>query len=206
MDIILLERVEKLGQMGDEVTVKDGYARNFLLPQKKALRATAANRARFADQRAQLEARNLEQRSEAEAAGNKLAGASCILVRQAGETGHLYGSASSRDIAEALTAEGFSVNSSQVVLDRPIKMLGVHEVRIVLHPEVSVSVSVNVARSQAEAEAQAAGEAAPDAEAIFETEELAQAAQEQLSGEEAAEEAGGEATDSAPEAEADDTA
>lgn len=206
MDIILLERVEKLGQMGDEVTVKDGYARNFLLPQKKALRATAANRARFADQRAQLEARNLEQRSEAEAAGNKLAGASCILVRQAGETGHLYGSASSRDIAEALTAEGFSVNRSQVVLDRPIKMLGVHEVRIVLHPEVSVSVSVNVARSQAEAEAQAAGEAAPDAEAIFETEELAQAAQEQLSGEEAAEEAGGEATDSAPEAEADDTA
>ena len=204
MDIILLERVEKLGQMGDEVTVKDGYARNFLLPQKKALRVTVANRARFTEQRAQLEARNLEQRSEAEAAGDKLAGASCILVRQAGETGHLYGSASSRDIAEALTAEGFSVDRSQVVLDRPIKMLGVHEVRIVLHPEVSVSVSVNVARSQAEAEAQAAGDAAPDADAIFETEELAQAAQRQLFDEEAGEAAGSE-TETAQEPEADDT-
>ena len=204
MEVILRNDIDKLGQAGEIVKVKDGYARNFLLPQKKALRVTVANRARFTEQRAQLEARNLEQRSEAEAAGDKLAGASCILVRQAGETGHLYGSASSRDIAEALTAEGFSVDRSQVVLDRPIKMLGVHEVRIVLHPEVSVSVSVNVARSQAEAEAQAAGDAAPDADAIFETEELAQAAQQQLFDEEAGEAAGSE-TETAQEPEADDT-
>jgi large subunit ribosomal protein L9 len=158
MQVILLERIAKLGQMGDEVRVKDGYARNFLLPNHKALRANAANRQKFEGQRAQLEARNLELKNEAEAVGEKLNGTSVIMVRQAGETGQLYGSVSTRDVAEALTKEGFSVSRNQVVLNAPIKTIGLHALPVRLHPEVEVSVTVNVARSEAEAERQAQGE------------------------------------------------
>ncbi|MGE0232817.1 MAG: 50S ribosomal protein L9 [Flavobacteriaceae bacterium] len=158
MEVILLERIARLGQMGDTVRVKDGYARNFLLPQGKALRANEANKAKFESQRAQLEARNLERKSEAEAVAGKLDGVAVILIRQAGESGQLYGSVSSRDIAEALTAEGFSVNRNQVDLNQPIKALGVTDVPVRLHPEVEVTVSINVARSQDEAERQARGE------------------------------------------------
>ena len=154
MEVILLERIEKLGQMGDVVDVKAGYARNFLLPQKKALRATDNNRAHFDKQRAQLEAVNLERRTEAEAVGGKLDGLHLTLVRQAGDSGQLYGSVSSRDIAESITAAGFTVLRQQVVLDRPIKAIGLHPVRVALHPEVSVTVTANVARSEEEAEIQ----------------------------------------------------
>ncbi|CAH1668000.1 50S ribosomal protein L9 [Chelatococcus asaccharovorans] len=158
MEVILLERVAKLGQMGQTVRVRDGYARNYLLPQGKALRATKANASRFEAQRAQLEARNLELKTEAEAVGAKLDGESVLVVRQAGESGVLYGSVSPRDIAEALTAAGFSVNRQQIVLHNPIKSLGLHTVPVALHPEVEVSVTVNVARSPEEAERQARGE------------------------------------------------
>lgn len=158
MKVILLERVAKLGQMGDEVRVKDGYARNFLLPQGKALRATEANKAKFENDRAQLEARNLERRQEAEAVGEKLAGESIIVIRSAGETGQLYGSVANRDVADALTEIGFTVGRSQVDLKTPIKAIGLHTVSIDLHPEVAVEISVNVARSNDEAERQAAGE------------------------------------------------
>jgi large subunit ribosomal protein L9 len=161
MEIVLLERIEKLGQMGDVVNVKNGYARNFLLPQGKAMRATGENLKKFEDQRAELEARNLERRNEAEAVANKMEGTSIVLVKQAGETGQLYGSVSARDIVEGLDAEGFKLERRQVVLDRPIKDLGIHTVSISLHPEVSVDISANVARSEAEAERQAlTGEAA----------------------------------------------
>ncbi|MEJ8573379.1 50S ribosomal protein L9 [Microbaculum marinum] len=158
MEVILLERIQKLGQMGDVVRVRDGFARNFLLPQKKALRATDANRNLFEEQRAQLEARNLEQKKEAEAVGSKLDGESVILIRQASERGQLYGSVSTRDIAEALTEAGFSIARTQVVLNAPIKTLGLVDVPIRLHPEVEVNVAINVARSQEEAERQARGE------------------------------------------------
>ncbi|GBD50044.1 50S ribosomal protein L9 [Methylopila sp. Yamaguchi] len=158
MQVILLERIARLGQMGDEVRVKDGYARNFLLPNHKALRANEANRKKFEGQRAQLEARNLELKQEAESVGEKLDGASVVLVRQAGETGQLYGSVSARDVAEALTKASFSVARNQVVLNTPIKTIGIHTVPVRLHPEVEVSVSVNVARSEAEAERQVQGE------------------------------------------------
>ncbi|MET0315014.1 MAG: 50S ribosomal protein L9 [Hansschlegelia sp.] len=158
MQVILLERIAKLGQMGDEVRVKDGYARNFLLPNNKALRANAGNRQKFEGQRAQLEARNLEAREEAAKVGEKVQGKVLVLVRQAGETGQLYGSVSTRDIAEALTKDGLSVGRNQVVLNAPIKTIGLHELPIRLHPEVEVSVTVNVARSEAEAERQAQGE------------------------------------------------
>jgi len=153
MQIVLLERIEKLGQMGDVVTVKDGFARNFLLPYKKALRATKQNLARFAKQRAQLEARNLALRTEAAAVAGKLDGLNVTLVRQAGEFGQLYGSVGAADIAKAIGAAGFSVNRRQILLQAPIKLLGVHRIRISLHPEVSVNVNVNVARSEAEAQA-----------------------------------------------------
>ena len=172
MEVILLERIERLGQMGDVVRVKDGYARNYLLPQKKALRATKDNMAHFEGQRAQLEAQNLERRSEAEAAAGKMEGLSCVLVRQASDMGQLYGSVSSRDIADALSESGVKIDKRQVSLDRPIKTLGIHGVRIVLHPEVFVQVDVNVARSEAEAEQQAA-----EATDLFEDEEAAAAAQ-----------------------------
>ena len=158
MDVILLQRIGKLGQMGDVVTVKDGYARNYLLPQKKALRATEDNRKHFESQRAQLEANNLELKKEAEAVAEKLAGKSFVAIRSAGDTGQLYGSVSTRDIAEAVTAGGFTIDRRQVIMDKPIKTLGVHASRIMLHPEVIVDVSLNVARTTEEAERQARGE------------------------------------------------
>ena len=157
MDVILLERIEKLGQMGDVVRVKPGFARNYLLPKRKALRATKENMARFESQRAQLEAQNLKRRQEAEAVGAKLDGLSVVLLRQASEAGQLYGSVTARDIAEAVTEAGFTIQKSQVVLNQPIKELGLHTIRVVLHPEVSVSVSANVAKSAEEAEAQVSG-------------------------------------------------
>ncbi|MBY0612553.1 MAG: 50S ribosomal protein L9 [Beijerinckiaceae bacterium] len=158
MDVILLERVANLGQMGEKVRVKDGYARNFLLPRHKALRATKDNLAKFEAQRAQLEARNLEQRKEADSIGEKLNGLTFVLVRQAGETGVLYGSVATRDIAEAITAEGISVGRQQIVINQPIKTIGLHKVPVSLHPEVQVTVTINVARSPEEAERQARGE------------------------------------------------
>lgn len=158
MEVILLERVAKLGQMGDKVKVRDGFARNFLLPRGKALRATEANKAHFENQRAQLEARNLERRKEAEAVGEKLDGQKFIVIRQSGETGVLYGSVSSRDLAETITAGGFSIGRDQIALNHPIKNLGLHEVPVTLHPEVEVKVTINVARSPEEAERQAHGE------------------------------------------------
>lgn len=158
MKVILLERVGRLGTIGDEVNVKDGFARNFLLPQGKALRASDANRARFEGERQAIEARNAERRSEAEKNAGTLDGKSMVIVRQAGETGQLYGSVSARDIADALIADGASLERNQVDLTSPIKTVGLHSVTINLHAEVSVSITVNVARSADEAERQAAGE------------------------------------------------
>ncbi|MGQ3673253.1 50S ribosomal protein L9 [Xanthobacter sp. TB0136] len=158
MDVILLERVAKLGQMGDVVKVRDGYARNFLLPKNKALRATKENRARFDNMKVELEARNLERRQEAQAVAEKMAGQVVVMIRQASESGHLYGSVSTRDIAEGLTTAGFAVDRQQVVLNHPIKALGLVEVPVTLHPEVEVTVRVNVARSAEEAERQERGE------------------------------------------------
>jgi len=175
MQVILLERVGRLGQMGDVVTVKDGFARNFLLPQGKALRATEANRKRFEREKAQLEARDLELKTEAESVSTKLDGQSFIVIRQAGDSGQLYGSVSTRDIAVAITEGGFSIERRQVMIDRPIKTLGLHELRIALHPEVMPHVKINVARSPDEAERQARGEAVT-AKALSEAEEEAEAA------------------------------
>ena len=158
MDVILLERIAKLGQMGDTVTVKDGYARNFLLPQGKALRANKANMAHFESQRAHLEARNLERKNEAEAVSEKLSGNTYVAVRSAGETGQLYGSVAARDIVAILEEEGFSVGRSQIELRAPIKIIGLHNVIIALHPEVEAEITMNVARSEDEAVRQAAGE------------------------------------------------
>jgi large subunit ribosomal protein L9 len=158
MQVILLERIGRLGQMGDVVTVKDGFARNFLLPQGKALRATKANRERFEKERAQLEARNLELKSEAGAVAEKLQGKSFIIIRQAGDSGQLYGSVTTRDISAAVTEGGFSIERRQVMLDRPIKTLGLHDVRVGLHAEVEPHVTINVARSPDEAARQARGE------------------------------------------------
>ncbi len=158
MEIILLERVENLGQMGDVVKVKDGYARNFLLPQKKALRANDANKQKFENQRADLEARNLERKKEADAVADKLNGRAFVVIRQASETGLLYGSVSTRDIAETASGEGVSIERSQVRLDKPIKTLGITSVRVRLHPEVVATIDINVARSEEEAERQARGE------------------------------------------------
>jgi large subunit ribosomal protein L9 len=175
MQVILLERIGRLGQMGDVVTVKDGFARNFLLPQGKALRATTANRERFERDRAQLEARNLELQSEAQAVATKLGGQSFIVIRQAGDSGQLYGSVATRDIATVVTEGGFSIERRQVLLDRPIKALGVHEVRIGLHAEVEPHVLINVARSPDEAARQARGEQVTG-KAMDEAEEEAEAA------------------------------
>jgi large subunit ribosomal protein L9 len=158
MEVILLERIARLGQMGDVVRVKDGYARNYLLPQKKALRANEANRKRFESERTHLEARNLERKQEADAAAGRIAGQTFVVIRQAGETGQLYGSVSTRDIVEAMEKAGTSIERNQVVLNRPIKAIGLHEVKIALHPEVEASVTINVARSDDEAERQARGE------------------------------------------------
>ena len=158
VELILLQRIEKLGQMGDVVKVKPGYARNYLLPQKKALRANKANLAQFEGQRAQLEAQNLKRREEAERLSERMAGLSVVIIRQAGESGSLYGSVSARDISDAVTAAGLTTNRNQIVLDQPIKTLGLTSVKLVLHPEVSLPITVNVARSTEEAEKQARGE------------------------------------------------
>ena len=157
MDVILLERVEKLGQIGDVVTVKNGFARNFLLPRKKALRANEANKKVFEANKANIVAENATRRSEAETASKDIDGKTITLIRQASNTGQLYGSVSARDLAELLAADGAKVSRSQVVLDKPIKAIGLSEVRIVLHPEVAVSIKVNVARSPEEAELQSQG-------------------------------------------------
>ena len=158
MQVILLERVEKLGQMGDEVRVKDGFARNFLLPKKKALRANKANRDYFLTQKAQLEARNLERKKEAEAIAKKLDGKVFLLVRQAGDRGQLYGSVTPRDVADAIGTGGFSIDRHQVQISQAIKTIGLFSLPVVLHPEVKVSITINVARSEDEAERQARGE------------------------------------------------
>lgn len=158
IELILLQRVDKLGQMGEVVRVKPGYARNFLLPQKKALRANKANLAQFEGQRAQLEAQNLKRREEAERLSERMAGLSVVIIRQAGESGGLYGSVSARDIADACTAAGLTTSRTQIVLDQPIKSLGLTQVKLVLHPEVSLPITVNVSRSLEEAEKQARGE------------------------------------------------
>jgi len=205
MQVILLERVEKLGQMGDVVKVKDGFARNFLLPRKKALRATKDNVKKFEGQKAQLEARNLAARKEAEAVATKLDKQSFIILRQAGETGMLYGSVSTRDISDAITAGGVTVNREQVVLDKAIKMLGLVDVKVQLHPEVRVSVTLNVARTVEEAERQARGEnvlqteaeqARAEAEAMFD-EAAAQRAAAEAEAEAAEEKAEGKRKKSA---------
>ena len=182
MKVILLERVEGRGGLGDVVNVKDGYARNFLLPRNKALRATEANLKVFEGQRADIEARNAKAKQAAETSGEKLDGASYVLIRQAGESGQLYGSVSGRDVADAVNAEGGKVERAMVVLDKPIKTLGLHEVKIRLHPEVSITVTLNIARSPDEAERQARGENIVSA--AFEEERLAadQAAAELLEG------------------------
>jgi large subunit ribosomal protein L9 len=157
MDVILLERVAKLGQMGEVVSVKDGYARNFLLPSGKALRANEANKAKFEADKAQLEARNLETKKEAEALAATLDGQQFIVIRSASDSGALYGSVSLRDIAEVATAGGFSIDRKQVVLQGAIKELGLHSVTVVLHPEVEATITINAARSNEEAEIQASG-------------------------------------------------
>ena len=197
MEIVLLERIAKLGQMGDVVKVKDGYARNFLLPQGKALRANERNLKIFETQKAQIETKNLEAKGEAEKVGEKLAGQTFIVIRQAGETGHLYGSVSTRDIAEAATDGGFTITKDQVELFAPIKTTGLNEATIRLHPEVSVTITMNVARTEDEAARQARGEdvnidlsdeeqdVLAMAEEVFESEELAQEAAADLSDEDA---------------------
>ena len=211
MQVVLLERVSRLGQMGDVVNVKDGYARNFLLPQGKALRANKANLERFESERAQLETRNLERKNDAEAVNAKLNEQTFVIIRQSGDTGQLYGSVTTRDIAAQLSDEGFSVERNQISLEMPIKNLGLHNVSVSLHPEVSSTVIVNVARTKEEAERQAAGEdvtaeqqaesveATPDVEEIFDegvevvlSEDAEEAAEEEAAEvvEEAAEEIG----------------
>ncbi len=184
MEIILLERIEKLGQMGDVVTVKSGYARNYLLPQNKALRATDENRAYFDSQRKEIEAKNLAGKKEAETVAKKLQGQSIILIRQAGENDQLYGSVTTRDIAAELSDKGVRINRSQVILPVPIKALGLHEILVRLHPEVTTEISVNVARTAEEAKKQKSKPVktpeAAAAEEIFESEEVAQAAEQSI--------------------------
>ena len=178
MEVVLLERVAKLGQMGEVVNVKQGYARNFLLPQGKALRATPANMKRFEVDRAQLEARNLEAKGEAEKVSAKLDGQAFVVIRSASDGGALYGSVTTRDVSEAATADGFSLDRRQVALNAPIKELGLHQVQVTLHPEVVATIVVNVARSNEEAAMQASGktiqqlQAEADAEAEFDIQEL----------------------------------
>jgi len=167
MDVILLERIAKLGQMGDTVKVRDGYARNYLLPTGRALRANEANRARFEAQKAQLVQRNEERKAEAKSVADTLEGKSFIVVRSAGETGQLYGSVSTRDVSEILAEEGYKVGRNQVELNHPIKTIGLHSVTISLHPEVSVEIEFNIARSPDEAERQARGEDLTSVEAMY---------------------------------------
>ena len=175
MEVILLERIEKLGQMGDVVNVKPGFARNFLLPQKKALRSSKANLEFFQKQRVQLEAVNLKRRDEAQAVADKMNGLSVLMVRQAGESGQLYGSVSGKDVADAIKADGYTVERRMINLDNPIKTLGSYAVRVLLHSEVSVIVTVNVARSQEEAERAAAAAAAAAAVPVEEEVEVVEA-------------------------------
>lgn len=177
MEVVLLERVEKLGQMGDVVSVKDGFARNFLLPKGKALRATKSNMVRFENERAQLEARNLELKNEAEAVAEKLDGQSFVAIRQASDGGSLYGSVNSRDIADLATEGGFSIARNQIVLDVPVKELGLHDVRVILHPEVDATITINVARSEDEAELQAQGKSIAELRAEEEAAEAFDVAQ-----------------------------
>jgi large subunit ribosomal protein L9 len=184
MEIVLLERVEKLGQMGQVVNVRPGYARNYLLPQKKALRATKANLAFFETQKAELQARNLERRKEAEEVSAKMKGLVVIITRQAAESGMLYGSVNGRDISDAVTAEGFVIERNQVAINDPIKSLGLFDVRIILHPEVSVNVKVNVARSLEEAQMQAQRGGMVTAADLLAEEEEAEAAAAAASAEE----------------------
>lgn len=193
MKVILLERIKRLGQMGDEVAVKPGYARNYLLPSGKALRSNKANRELFETQRVQLEARNLEAKNEADAVAEKINGKTFVAIRQAGDTGQLYGSVASRDITEVITENGFSIARNQVILDRPIKLLGLHEIRLSLHPEVDVAVTINVARTEEEAMRQERGEDVTldddheeeviGADEIFEDEDLAEQAEAELTDE-----------------------
>lgn len=179
MQVVLLERVEKLGQMGDVVKVKDGFARNYLLPQKKALRATKANLEQFQARKSQLEATNLELRKEAEGVAGKMGDLTVVLLRQASEGGQLYGSVTSRDIAEAVTAAGFTIARNQVELNMAIKNLGIHPVQVRLHPEIALKVSVNVARSETEAEAQRKGlPTGPALEEVFDNPETEDTATE----------------------------
>jgi large subunit ribosomal protein L9 len=200
MEVILLERVEKLGAIGDVVKVKNGFARNYLLPNKKALRANEANRKLFEAQRAQIEADNAAKRSEAEKASKGVDGKSVQLIRQASNVGHLYGSVSARDIAEALEGVGAHVAKSQVVLDRPIKAIGMHDVKIALHPEVAVTVKVNVARSPEEADLQAQG--IDVLQQMFEEQAAPLAAEELAETDETAAEAAASAEEVAPAEEA----
>jgi large subunit ribosomal protein L9 len=181
VELILLQRVEKLGQMGELVKVKPGFARNYLLPQKKAIRANKDNLQKFEQQRAQLEAQNLKRREEAERVAERVGGLAVVIIRQAGESGSLYGSVSARDISDAATAGGLTINRAQVVLDHPIKTLGLRQVRVMLHPEVVIQVGVNVARSPEEAEKQGRGERVTTVE-----EEEAEPDLEQMLDEEAA--------------------
>lgn len=210
MEVILLERIAKLGQMGDTVKVKSGYARNYLLPQGKALRANAASLAKFESQRVELEARNLERKSEAEKVKDKLDGSTYIVIRSAGQTGQLYGSVSPRDIAATLEENGFKVVRSQVNLTAPIKVIGLHSLLIALHPEVEATVTVNVARSEDEAELQAAGkdltgrsdhdmdepeEEAPDLAEVFENPDEVELAEDEAADEASEEAAAQDASD-----------
>jgi len=205
MQVVLMERIEKLGQMGDVVNVKPGYARNFLLPQKKALRATKDNLARFEQERAQLEAQNLERRQEAEKVGESMAAMTVTLIRQAGESGQLYGSVTARDLSDAITAAGATVDRKQIVMDKVIKTLGIHAVKVQLHPEVAVTVSANVARSEEEAAAQIAAGRMVSSEEIREAEEAAEA-EIQAVVEAAESDSGGEDETDAAGASSDDTA
>ena len=188
MEVILLERVARLGQIGEVVRVRDGYARNFLLPRGKALRATEDNRKRFESMKAQLEARNLELRSEAEKVAQKLDGRSLVVLRQAAETGQLYGSVSARDLTALFARDGFNVERSQIELNAPIKTIGLHKIPVSLHPEISVTITINVARNAEEAERQASGEtvlgpqAAADQESL-QTEEFFERSEESSQGE-----------------------
>lgn len=206
MEIILLERIARLGQIGDTVKVKDGYARNFLLPAGKALRANEANRKRFETERVQLEARDLERRSDAEQVAAKLDGKTFVAIRSAGETGQLYGSVSTRDIGEILGEEGFTINRNQVELNQPIKNIGITTVTISLHGDVQISIKLNVARSQDEADRQAAGEDLTSADAIYGVDEEEAPAEEEFfeegaAPEELAEEEGGQPVEESPAAE-----
>lgn len=167
MEVILLERIAKLGQMGETVKVRDGFARNYLLPLGKALRANEANKKRFDSERATLEARNLERKSEAQTVAEKLDGKAFVIVRSAGETGQLYGSVAARDVVDSLASEGFNIGRNQVELNTPIKAIGLHSVVLHLHAEVEIAVQINVARSAEEAERQAKGETLTSADAIY---------------------------------------